>query len=262
MKEKFYLLLQQLRTRKGVVILVAVLIILPLIIGIFSRNTPRTLPPKNTPGNTPVTEPTITPFLSQKEITVLKVLPGKEATEVSQTGVIEIFFAGSIPLDNTTVVLSPAVDGTYKKDNQAKKIIFTPKNGFNTITTYEAVLSITDRTFMSPDGDFVTKYSWKFTTEEQEGESGFNESEMEQFDRMQREAENAYKDRVKRLPFITSLPFKTDHFKIEISALSDDVTISTFANHPDLHETYRQEARNWIVSKGGKIDTLTIIYNP
>jgi hypothetical protein len=91
------------------------------------------------------------------------------------------------------------------------------------------------------------------------GESGFTSEETRTYLEIRRRAENAYQTRLREMPFITRLPYSNAHFKIEITAVSDTIYISTFGP-PSFQARYREEAINWIRQNGGIPENLTISY--
>lgn len=92
-----------------------------------------------------------------------------------------------------------------------------------------------------------------------EGEAGFSPEEQQHLLKVRREADQAYQDRKNRLPFITQLPYQNNHFKVEITAISDTIYITTFGGE-SYKDLYRNEALAWIRQNGGNPDTLTISY--
>lgn len=92
------------------------------------------------------------------------------------------------------------------------------------------------------------------------GESGFTPEEARNYLQVRKEADQAFADRKRRMPFITKLPYITSRYKIEISAESDTITITT-VGPASFQKAYQEEARNWLRLNGGNPETLQIRYD-
>jgi len=92
-----------------------------------------------------------------------------------------------------------------------------------------------------------------------QGESGFTKEEYNNYLQMRKQADQTYQDRKRRMPFITKLPYSTSRFKIEITAVSDTIYITTFGP-PSFQSRNREEALTWLRQNGGNPDQLTIQY--
>lgn len=122
-----------------------------------------------------------------------------------------------------------------------------PKDDESVVTISPTPLSSRDKTNTTPQPSPV------------EGESNFNEEEIRNFQQASQQAAKAYQDRLRRMPFITKLPHATSGYKIEITAVSDTVYITTYGP-PSFQARYREEALAWIRANGGDTNTLTIQY--
>ena len=92
-----------------------------------------------------------------------------------------------------------------------------------------------------------------------EGEGSFSDEEVKVYLEERKRADAAYQDRLRRMPFITKLPKTTTHYKIEITAVSDTIYLTTYGP-PSFREGYREEALSWIRQNGGNPASLTIQY--
>lgn len=92
-----------------------------------------------------------------------------------------------------------------------------------------------------------------------QGESGFDEQEIQQYQESSKRAAEAYQNRLQKMPFITKLPHTTTRYKIEITAVSDTVYITTYGP-PSFQAKNREEALSWIRLNGGNPETITIQY--
>jgi hypothetical protein len=201
-----------------------------------------------------------TPYPNQPQtIIVSGVFPADKQDDVNQNESIKISFADTLPKDGITIQLIPELGGKYTIDTKNHTISFFPEHGFQANTTYEAHL-LMKQAFTTPQKESASAYFWTFKTGEQEGESSFTKADAEQFMDTKKATDQAYQDRKKKYPFITSMPYVTQNYRIDISALSDTVTITTFATHPSIHEYYQNEARKWLENKGADVKSLTIRY--
>lgn len=201
--------------------------------------------------------PTAIPYTGPAQIE--KISPSDKATGVSQLDGVVITFKTPLP-PSISVTLSPTTQGTYHRDEEAKTITFSPSNGFLTQTTYTATLSINNSPFFLPSNASVASYKWTFTTGIQVGEAGFDEETQQQFNTILKDAEDAYTDRKKRMPFIVHTPYETTNFTVSVTPVNDTVTITTHGNIPDEIAAYREEALDWIRENGGNPNTITFEY--
>ncbi len=247
--------------RKLISIIIGVLILVPLFFGFLTLfRKPISQPPKDSrPERKITTIPTEGTIETNEDITVVSVSPSDGQKNISQNSIVSVKFNGSLP-QKISLTFIPEVKGTYKQNKLTNSIDFYPSPTFNSSTTYEVALTINNIGFVTPLKSSASKYLWSFTTGEQEGESGFSAEEVKMYEQLQQEAEKAYAERRRKMPFIIYLPHQTSHYSVEISALSDTITVTTFALHPDYHKLYKEEALNWMRANGGKPEELTITY--
>lgn len=95
------------------------------------------------------------------------------------------------------------------------------------------------------------------------GESGnMTPDEAEQVIELREQAESAYQQRLRRLPFLAFLPYQTGRFLVNIAATTDAVTITTYGATRAEHLRYRDEAASWLRANGANMQTLPIRYEP
>lgn len=247
-----------LRRRKSLLLIIFLLVLFPLIFWLLSDQVKDS---SSQPSNPQTSLPTVTPVTVFKDIIVTNISPADGSRDVDQNSSIRLTFTDSLP-KNVALSLLPQTQGKYVRDEKAHTISFFPTRSFSSNTQYTVTLTIENRPFLTPDNESTSLYQWTFLTGQQQGESGISDEELEEMIRLRGEADRQYQERKQRLPFITSLPYQTSRFKVEIAATSDTVTITTFGTHRDYHTAYRQEALEWIRSKGGNPDTISIRYNP
>ncbi|MDP3940719.1 MAG: hypothetical protein Q8Q49_00255 [bacterium] len=201
--------------------------------------------------------PTVAPYGGPAEI--MRLSPSDNEKFANQLQPIVIFFRNAPPL-TVSLSFSPPTEGTYTRDGTAKTITFTPKTSFKSGATYSATLTMNGSSFTTPSKTTASSYRWSFTIGEQQGEAGFSTEEQKRFGEILKQSEKQYEDRKKRLPFVIYMPYETDHFIISISASSDTVTITTYGNTQSQIDSYQAEARSWLQSHGGNLQTLSIVY--
>jgi hypothetical protein len=207
--------------------------------------------------------PTPTPVGFQQDggrdiVAITRINPSPNTKNADYTGTITITFGSPITASTSRLSLTPSISGVITQESPTT-IVFKPAKTLQPATRYTARFSVPGIALITPQNTKVTSYTWSFTTDGVSGEEAFTPEDIKAFQEIRKQADSAYQRRKQQFPFLTSLPYTTNHFRIDITT-SDIVVITTYGTTQAETQAYRDQALAWLRSNGGNPATLQIQY--